>query len=109
MCGIAGIVDTRLAPTEVERALREASAAMVHRGPDEGRVLPLPDGRGAFAVRRLSLIDLDGGSQPLTNEDGTVVIAFNGEIYNYRKLRQELETAGHRFTTASDTEVVVHI
>ncbi len=60
-------------------------------------------------MRRLSIIDLVGGHQPIFNEDGTVAVVFNGEIYNYRELRTELESKGHRFSTASDTEVVVHL
>jgi asparagine synthase (glutamine-hydrolysing) len=109
MCGIAGIVGSLLPPAEMERRLRSASDAMVHRGPDEGRIFLLPSDAGAFAVRRLALIDLDGGSQPLTNEDGSIVVAFNGEIYNYRELRRELVRDGHRFATSSDTEVLVHL
>src|SRR4029079_1267946 len=80
-----------------------------HRGPDEGGESTFDARTGATAVlahRRLSIIDIPGGHQPQTNEDGTVHLIFNGEIYNYRELRAELESRGHRFKTASDTEVI---
>ncbi len=81
---------------------------LVHRGPDgEGYEYPAP--HVGFGHRRLSIIDLEGGRQPLSNEDGTVWITFNGEIFNYRELREELEAKGHTFKTASDTEVIVHL
>jgi len=83
--------------------------AIFHRGPDgEGR-LSLPDLGFQGGMRRLSIIDLAGGDQPIWNEDKSVAVLFNGEIYNYRELRAELEAAGHRFATASDTEVLVHL
>jgi asparagine synthase (glutamine-hydrolysing) len=83
------------------------SATLVHRGPDADGTLV--DGPVALASRRLSIIDLETGDQPIANEDGTVHVVQNGEIYNYRELRAELERAGHRFTTQSDTEVLVHL
>src|SRR5205807_8700670 len=77
-----------------------------HRGPDaEGFLL---DGSVALGHRRLKIIDLEGGAQPLANEDETVWVIFNGEIYNFAEVREELERAGHRFATRSDTEVIVH-
>jgi len=83
------------------------SATLVHRGPDsDGQLL---DGPAALASRRLSIIDLETGDQPIANEDGTVHIVQNGELYNYRELRVRLERAGHRFATRSDTEVLVHL
>jgi asparagine synthase (glutamine-hydrolysing) len=86
--------------------------ALAHRGPDDAgeTVLDAPGGGVAtLAHRRLSIIDIEGGHQPLTNEDGTVQLVFNGEIYNFRQLRAELERAGHRFRTRADTEVIVHL
>ena len=104
MCGIAGIADVTGAPVS-ERLLRAMTDAQAHRGPDgEGFVV-----RGAAGLghRRLAIIDLNTGDQPMATEDGRVWIVFNGEIYNYRELRRELETAGARFRTASDTEVIL--
>ncbi|MBP6898890.1 MAG: amidotransferase 1, exosortase A system-associated [Burkholderiaceae bacterium] len=106
MCGITGIFDTR-AQREIDRAaLHRMNEAQLHRGPDEGS-LHLEPGLG-FGHRRLSIIDVATGQQPLFNEDGSVVIVFNGEIYNYQDLVPELEALGHRFHTRSDTEVIVH-
>ena len=82
-------------------------SAIVHRGPDDEGVY-LGDGV-ALGMRRLSIIDLEGGHQPIANEDGSVWIVFNGEIYNYRELRRELERRGHVFQTDSDTETIVHL
>jgi asparagine synthase (glutamine-hydrolysing) len=105
MCGICGLA-TRGGPVDPER-LRAMSATLVHRGPDsDGEVL---DGPAGLAARRLSIIDLETGDQPIANEDGTVHVVQNGEIYNYRELRTGLEAAGHRFATRSDTEVLVHL
>src|SRR4051812_28647993 len=82
------------------------SATLVHRGPDsEGSVV---DGQVGLAARRLSIIDLETGDQPIANEDGTVHVVQNGELYNYRELRVELTRAGHVFRTRGDTEVLVH-
>jgi len=103
MCGICGLAGPG---ADVETA-RRMNARLVHRGPDsEGSF----DGEGvALAMRRLSIIDLEGGDQPISGEDGNVTVIQNGEIYNYRELRAELERAGHRFRTHSDTEVLVHL
>src|SRR5437764_1739392 len=104
MCGICGIASTRGA-VDPERLLR-MSETLYHRGPDsEGSHL---DGPVGIAARRLAIIDLTGGDQPIANEDGTVVVVQNGEIYNYRELMRELEREGHRFRTRCDTEVLVH-
>ena len=106
MCGITGIFDTR-GTRPVDRAvLQRMNDSQVHRGPDEGR-LHIEDGVG-LGHRRLSIIDIATGQQPLYNEDGSVVVVFNGEIYNYQDLIPELQAAGHRFHTKSDTEVIVH-
>lgn len=105
MCGIAGILGTDRAPVD-PALLARMTDALRHRGPDdEGHYCAGPIGLGQ---RRLSIIDLATGHQPLSNEDGSVWVVFNGEIYNYRELRPELEKQGHRFATHSDTEVIVH-
>ncbi len=106
MCGIAGIVGGRqLAPGDADAA-RRMSAVLEHRGPDEhGFHL---DDQAALAHRRLSIVDLRTGHQPLTNEDRSIWITFNGEIYNHRDLRATLEAEGHRYRTQSDTETIVH-
>ncbi len=108
MCGIAGFVDLEAAATQpdAERRVRSMCAVMRHRGPDDEGVY-VADGVG-LGMRRLSIIDLSTGHQPIHNEDGTVWVVFNGEIYNYRELREELEAEGHRFYTLSDTETIVH-
>ncbi|WP_119292417.1 XrtA/PEP-CTERM system amidotransferase [Azohydromonas sediminis] len=106
MCGITGIFDTR-GTRDIDRAvLQRMNDAQFHRGPDEGSVHVEP-GLG-LGHRRLSIIDIATGQQPLFNEDGSVVVVFNGEIYNYQQLIPELQAAGHTFRTKSDTEVIVH-
>jgi len=107
MCGICGVVSTggSLDP-RVREALPKMTAALAHRGPD-GEDFFFDD-RVALGHRRLSIIDIAGGSQPMSNEDGTVWTVFNGEIYNHRDLRKELSALGHRFRTQCDTEVIVH-
>jgi asparagine synthase (glutamine-hydrolysing) len=105
VCGIAGVA-SRSGAVDPER-LRAMSATLVHRGPDSDGVLV--DGPVGLAARRLSIIDLETGDQPIANEHGTVHVVQNGEIYNYRELRAGLERAGHRFRTQSDTEVLVHL
>ena len=106
MCGIVGIVDTRGA-REIDRTLLDVmNETQHHRGPDEGG-LHIEPGIG-LGHRRLSIIDLSTGQQPLFNEDHSVVVVFNGEIYNYKELMAELEALGHTFRTKSDTEVIVH-
>jgi asparagine synthase (glutamine-hydrolysing) len=106
MCGIAGIVSTR-APQPSRDELVRMCDAMTHRGPDDAGYLV--DGAVALGMRRLSIIDIAGGHQPMFNEDETVAAVFNGEIYNHRELRLWLESEGHRFRTGSDTEVIVHL
>ena len=105
MCGICGIVNLRDQQVD-EAALIAMRERLYHRGPDEaGQYVSRGIG---LAMRRLSIIDLRGGSQPIYNEDHTVAIVFNGELYNFPVLRRRLEALGHRFYTSSDTEVVVH-
>jgi asparagine synthase (glutamine-hydrolysing) len=105
MCGICGIAAAR-GRADLDR-LTAMSATLVHRGPDSfGEYV---DGPVALAARRLKIIDLETGDQPIGNEDGTVHVVQNGEIYNYRELRRELERAGHRFRTHGDTEVLLHL
>jgi asparagine synthase (glutamine-hydrolysing) len=105
MCGICGVVGIG-SRERGEMLVRRMMAAMVHRGPDgEGVLIASPVSCG---MRRLSIIDLPGGNQPVWNETNTVALVFNGEIYNFRELRKELESAGHTFRTNSDTEVIVH-
>jgi asparagine synthase (glutamine-hydrolysing) len=106
MCGIAGIVRWDGRPV-AEDEIRSMCRVMVHRGPDE-EGLYLGEGV-ALGMRRLCIIDLAGGQQPVPNEDRTIWVVFNGEIYNYRELRRRLEQKGHVFRTSSDTETIVHL
>ena len=106
MCGITGIFDTRGGRPIDRQALQRMNDSQHHRGPDEGSVHIEP-GVG-FGHRRLAIIDVATGQQPLFNEDGSVVVVFNGEIYNYGELIPELQALGHVFHTRSDTEVIVH-
>lgn len=118
MCGIAGgiWIDPRNSLTPEQ--LRRMTNAMEHRGPDDeglyfqdwchdgtGKILP----GVALGFRRLAIIDLDSGKQPMSNEDDSIQLVFNGEIYNYRELRRRLEGSGHQFRTESDTETIVHL
>jgi asparagine synthase (glutamine-hydrolysing) len=105
MCGICGTIGFSSRETG-ESVVRRMLAAMVHRGPDEEGIVVAPP--IAVGARRLSIIDLPGGSQPVWNETGTLAAVFNGEIYNFRELREELEARAHRFRSQSDTEVIVH-
>ena len=106
MCGITGIFDTRERRPIAQPVLQRMNDSQLHRGPDEGN-LHIEPGVG-FGHRRLSIIDVATGQQPLFNEDGSVVVVFNGEIYNYQDLIAELQALGHVFHTRSDTEVIVH-
>jgi asparagine synthase (glutamine-hydrolysing) len=106
MCGITGIAYIGSAQSPTEECIRRMCNVILHRGPDE-EGLGVEDGVG-LGMRRLAIIDLSGGSQPIYNEDHTVRIVFNGEIYNFRDLRKNLEQHGHRFSTNSDTESIVH-
>ena len=105
MCGIAGMFDPRGAVDE--ELLNRMCRAIEHRGPDSGGTHVEPGvGLGA---RRLAIIDIEGGDQPMFNEDGTVIVVMNGEIYNHVELRQRLLERGHRFRSRADTEVLVHL
>jgi len=106
MCGITGIFDTRGGRDISHAALNAMNESQTHRGPDEGS-LHIEPGVG-LGHRRLSIIDIATGQQPLFNEDGSVVVVFNGEIYNFQELMPELQALGHVFKTRSDTEVIVH-
>jgi asparagine synthase (glutamine-hydrolysing) len=112
MCGIFGFLTRRQADVPNMGLLRMMRETMTHRGPDnKGEYTRPMDERGPFVYfghRRLSIIDLAGGHQPLSNEDGTVWVLLNGEIYNFQELKAELEENGHRFQTVSDTEVIAH-
>src|SRR6266540_3211332 len=112
MCGIAGFIDfwdasgSSRPPEERAQILENMCEVITHRGPDDQGVM-LKHG-AALGMRRLSIIDLAGGHQPISGEDGSVTIVFNGEIYNYRELKPQLESRNHRFKTNSDTEAIVH-
>jgi asparagine synthase (glutamine-hydrolysing) len=106
MCGIAGLAALADAPVS-QQQLQRMCDAMVYRGPDDAGYLVDPG--VAIGMRRLSIIDLSSGHQPIFNEDESVAVVFNGEIYNYCELRAGLEARGHRFKTSSDTEVIVHL
>ncbi|MCW5632294.1 MAG: amidotransferase 1, exosortase A system-associated [Rubrivivax sp.] len=106
MCGITGLFDTRGQRPVLHATLQRMNDAQFHRGPDEGS-LHIEPGLG-FGHRRLSIIDVATGQQPLFNEDGSVAIVFNGEIYNFQELVPELQALGHVFRTKSDTECIVH-
>jgi len=106
MCGIAGVLNLDGAPVAEERMLAMARS-MAHRGPDDEGTYQ--SGNVGLAHRRLSIIDLSSaGHQPMFNEDQSVAVVYSGELYNHLDLRPELEAAGHRFRSHSDTEVLVH-
>ena len=107
MCGIAGILALRDSTTIREDTLVQMISALRHRGPDESGVYVSP--RVGLASARLSIIGIDGGTQPIANEDETLWIVFNGEAFNYIELKAELVQKGHRFSTQTDTEVVLHL
>src|SRR6058998_3903964 len=107
MCGIVGIVKLNPLETVDEECLKRMRDVLQHRGPDDkGLVIDGPVGLGH---RRLAIVDVRGGHQPMANEDGTVWIVFNGEIYNHAELRPRLEACGHRYRTRSDTETILHL
>jgi len=107
MCGIAGILEFGRDARANAAALREMCRVITHRGPDDEGFYT--DGVAGIGMRRLSIVDVEGGHQPLSNEDGTLWIVFNGEIYNHLALREQLIARGHRYVTNSDTETVIHL
>jgi asparagine synthase (glutamine-hydrolysing) len=106
MCGIAGILEFGRDARANATALREMCHVITHRGPDDQGLYT--DGPAGIGMRRLSIVDVAGGHQPISNEDGTLWIVFNGEIYNHLSLRETLIARGHRYNTQSDTETVIH-
>src|SRR5215472_8357625 len=106
MCGIAGIVASDRLHADERARLFDMRDVLKHRGPDEAGLYS--DEHAGLAHRRLSIVDLAQGHQPLPNEDGTIHVAFNGEIYNHADIRPGLEAAGHRYRTRCDTETIVH-
>lgn len=110
MCGICGELRFADAPPVQADHVRAMRDRLVHRGPDSEGLYVSPDGRAGLGFRRLRIIDLSpNANQPMPNEDGSVVIVFNGEIYNFSGIRRELEARGHRFRSRSDSEVIVHL
>lgn len=105
MCGIAGFIDTAALPGP-EQILRRMTDSIAHRGPDDSGFFV--DAPAFLGHRRLSIIDLSSGHQPMTGEDGNCWIVFNGEIFNHAAIRPTLESAGHRYTTHCDTETILH-
>lgn len=109
MCGIAGFFNSRFNAEEAQQILDRMNDSLVHRGPDEAGTISVPDLGAGLAARRLRIVDLATGRQPISNEDGSIHVVLNGEIYNHRELRADLESRGHRFSTHTDTEVIVHL
>src|ERR1700678_3222445 len=105
MCGIAGFVSVEPV-SDREPILRRMTGAIAHRGPDDSGFFF--DHHAALGHRRLSIVDIAGGHQPMPNEDRSLWLTYNGEIFNHASLRPELEAAGHRYTTRSDTEMILH-
>ena len=103
MCGFVGYINKK---NKDKQVIQNMSNKIVHRGPDSEGLYT--DEILHMAFRRLSIIDLEGGSQPIYNEDKTMVILFNGEIYNFQEIKKDLEEKGHVFTTKTDTEVILH-
>src|SRR5579859_3788820 len=107
MCGIAGVLYADPSRPPKRSVLEAMGRQIAHRGPDADGFLIEP-GIG-LVHRRLSIIDLAGGDQPIPNEDGSIQIIYNGEVYNFESLQKDLENKGHRFQTRCDTEVIVHL
>src|SRR5262245_10309725 len=113
MCGIAGTIGptASLAGIMACELIKQMCDVIAHRGPDDWgfRLENFADSKLAIGMRRLSIIDVANGHQPISNEDGAIWIVFNGEIYNYRELREALIARGHQFATQTDTETIVHL
>jgi len=109
MCGIAGVFKARSETADLAAVLQRMADSLIHRGPDASGLCVFPELAAGVACRRLSLVDVSTGGQPILNEDGDIALVMNGAIYNYRELRARLERRGHRFRGASDTEVIVHL
>ena len=111
MCGIVGILDQTHTGRADPALVRAMTQTIVHRGPDGDGFFHWPESEPhiALGMRRLSIIDLDTGDQPIFNEDGSIALVFNGEIYNYLELRADLEARGHVFRTQTDTETIIHL
>jgi asparagine synthase (glutamine-hydrolysing) len=107
MCGICGIFHFDRRDSVERRVLTAMNRQILHRGPDEDGFY-IQENIG-LAMRRLSIIDLRSGQQPMSNEDGTVWLVYNGEIYNHAQLRAQLEARGHRYRSRSDTETIIHL
>src|SRR5262245_29227381 len=106
MCAICGIVNFNVTDRVERPILERMTSVQAHRGSDDHSVFV--DGNAGLGHRRLSIIDLSGGAQPIFNEDESLAVVFNGEIYNYRELTETLISQGHTFRTRSDTETIVH-
>lgn len=109
MCGIAGVVHLCAGAVDIRDALARMSESLRHRGPDDSSTLALPELGAGLAFRRLALVDLVTGRQPIANEDETIYLVANAEIYNHQDLRRELVERGHRFRTRTDVEVILHL
>lgn len=114
MCGISGLASKRLERAQILSTIERMAVALRHRGPDGTEVrafAPPTISQGvALGHNRLAIIDLsEAGREPMTNEDGTVWLVFNGEIYNFEDLRARLEASGHRFSSRTDAEVIIHL
>ena len=107
MCGITGVFDRKKQGLIEQVVLEKMTACLRHRGPDDDGYFI--DSHIGFGFRRLSIIDLNGGKQPMCNEDGSLVLICNGEIYNYKELRREMVQKGHQFRSACDVEVILHL
>src|SRR5689334_1965832 len=107
MCGIAGVVGLDAPPERAERVVREMAERIRHRGPDGGGVVAHED--ATLGMTRLAIVDVAHGHQPMANDDGSIVIVYNGEVYNAPALRIALEKRGVRFKTRSDTEVILRL